>query len=137
MRRVDVIATDEFKAWYDSLDDGDESAVYRSVELLSQAGVVLGHPHSSKINGSKHSGMRELRVQSQGEPIRIFYIFSEEQNAVLLLGGNKTGNDRFYAEFVPVADQIYDRYVEERRPIIEAAKKVKESQAAKKKAPKK
>ena len=42
---------------------------------------------------------------------------------MLLIGGDKTGSDRFYEEMVPVADKIYDQYLEERRPIVDAAKK--------------
>jgi hypothetical protein len=31
----------------------------------------------------------------------------------LLIGGDKTGNDRFYDEFCPVADRIYDEHLAE------------------------
>jgi hypothetical protein len=33
--------------------------------------------------------------------------------AVLLIGGDKTGDDRFYDIYVPLADSIYDQYLEE------------------------
>ena len=33
--------------------------------------------------------------------------------AILLLGGDKTGNDRWYDEHVPIADTLYDEYVRE------------------------
>jgi hypothetical protein len=29
-----------------------------------------------------------------------------------LIGGNKPGNDRWHDEFVPVADRLYDAYLE-------------------------
>ena len=32
--------------------------------------------------------------------------------AILLIGGDKTGNDRWYEEFVPIADALYDRHLE-------------------------
>ena len=35
--------------------------------------------------------------------------------AILLIGGDKTGNDRWYEQFVPLADQIYDRHIEQLR----------------------
>ena len=59
--------------------------------------------------------MRELRVQHQGRPFRIFYAFDPRRTAVLLIGGDKTGNDRWYEQFVPLADQIYDRHIEQLR----------------------
>ena len=74
-------------------------------------GVALGHPHSSAVAGSKHGHMRELRVQHQGRPFRVLYAFDPRRIAILLIGGDKTGNDRWYEEFVPRADRIYDAHL--------------------------
>ncbi len=57
--------------------------------------------------------MRELRVQSGGNPFRIFYAFDPRRAAILLIGGDKTGQDRFYEEFVPIADRLYDEHIAE------------------------
>lgn len=57
--------------------------------------------------------MRELRVQSKGNPLRVFYAFDPRRTAILLIGGDKTGNDRFYGQYVPVADELYDAYLKE------------------------
>jgi hypothetical protein len=57
--------------------------------------------------------MRELRSQYAGRPLRTFFVFDPRRVAILLIGGDKTGNDRFYNEFVPLADKIYDRYLPE------------------------
>ena len=46
--------------------------------------------------------MRELRVQSGGRPIRVFYAFDPRRMAILLIGGDKTGDDRFYDEHLDV-----------------------------------
>jgi len=73
----------------------------------------LRFPHSSGINDSKHTHMRELRVQSGGNPIRVFYAFDPTRSAILLIGGDKTGNDRFYDEYIPVADKLYDEHIEQ------------------------
>jgi hypothetical protein len=67
-------------------------------------GPELPFPHSSGIEGSKHGHMRELRVQSKGRPIRILYAFDPRRSAILLIGGDKTGDKRFYERLVPVAD---------------------------------
>ena len=55
--------------------------------------------------------MRELRVQHAGRPYRILYAFDPMRAAVLLMGGDKTGDDRWYQEFIPVADSLYDAHV--------------------------
>jgi len=57
--------------------------------------------------------MRELRVQSGGNPFRIFHAFDPRRAAILLIGGDKTGQDRFYEEFVPIADRLYDKHIAE------------------------
>ena len=59
--------------------------------------------------------MRELRAQSHGRPLRVFYAFDPRRTSILLIGGNKSGNDRFYEEYVPVADNLYDEHLEELR----------------------
>jgi hypothetical protein len=59
--------------------------------------------------------MRELRVQSGGRPIRVFYAFDPRRSAILLIGGDKTGDDRFYDRMIPVADRLYDTHIEEIR----------------------
>lgn len=57
--------------------------------------------------------MRELRIQSKGKPIRIFYAFDPKRDAILLIGGDKTGDKRFYKRMIPIADRLYDTYLEE------------------------
>jgi hypothetical protein len=83
------------------------------VTLLETRDVRLGFPHSSGIKGSRHNHMRELRIQSGGKPIRVFYAFDPLRMAILLIGGDKTGDGRFYEIFVPIADALYDAHLEE------------------------
>jgi len=56
--------------------------------------------------------MRELRVQHKGRPYRILYAFDPHRVAILLLGGDKTGNDRWYQENIPMADKLYDQHLQ-------------------------
>ena len=89
-------------------------AVAASVGRLEAFGVRLGFPPSSQIKGARHA-LRELRVQSGGRPLRVFYVFDPKRDAVLLLGGNKTGDDRFYETMVPKADAIFEVYLAEQK----------------------
>jgi|CZCB01.1.fsa_nt_gi hypothetical protein len=52
--------------------------------------------------------MKELRVQHKGRPIRILFAFDPRRTAILLIGGDKTGNDRWYEDYVPLADKLYE-----------------------------
>jgi len=105
--------TDEFHEWWDGLIDREQDDITAVVGLLEELGPSLGYPHSTSIETSRHGVMRELRVQSGGQPIRVFYAFDPRRSAILLIGGLKTGNSRFYERFVPIADSIYDEYLAE------------------------
>jgi len=90
-------------------------------DLIEGMKLVLAHergphppfPYSSRVNGSRHAVMRELRVQHQGRPYRVLYVFDPRRVAILLLGGDKTGDDRWYERNVPLADRLYDNYLAE------------------------
>jgi hypothetical protein len=109
----EVEYTDEFEEWWNSLTENEQSEVQASVKLLSALGPGLKFPHSSGITQSKHSRMRELRTQCEGRPLRTLYAFDPRRVAILLISGDKTGNDRRYDEFVPKADRIYDQHLQE------------------------
>ena len=111
----EVEYTDEFGQWWQELSEGQQDAVAARVELLMEYGPNLPYPYSSDIRGSRHGVMRELRAQSGGRPLRVFYAFDPRRTLILLIGGDKTGNDRFYEEYVPVADSLYDEHLEELR----------------------
>ena len=111
----DVEYTNEFGEWWEVLSEGEQDAVDRYVLMLMEAGPHLGHPYSSGIESSRHSHMRELRIQYRGEPYRLFYAFDPRRAAILLIGGCKTGDKRFYEKMVPIADDLYDTHLEELR----------------------
>ena len=108
----EVEFTDEFGAWWDSLSAEEQESARTSVNLLREFGPTLPFPHSSGISGSRHSHMRELRIQHAGRPYRVLYAFDPTRTAILLIGGDKTGNDRWYEEFVPQADRLYDEHLD-------------------------
>lgn len=108
---IEVVVTPEFEAWYEALNEADSDAVHRVVDLLEARGVTLEHPYSSAIRGSRYA-LRELRIQAPGRPLRVLYAFDPRRQAVLLLGGDKTGDDRFYETVVPRAERLWERYLE-------------------------
>jgi len=109
----DVEGTHDFDEWFDGLTEGERGAVIHVVDMLQDDGPALPFPWSSKIKASRHAHMRELRVQHEGRPIRILYAFDPRRTAILLLGGDKTGDDRWYKRNVPLADTLYDVYLRE------------------------
>ena len=109
---VEVLGTNEFESWFLELSAADTDAVVRVVGLLEAKGLALGFPYSSAIVGSRYA-FRELRVQSAGHPLRIVYAFDPKRQAVLILGGDKTGDSRFYEWMIPRAEAIWESYLRE------------------------
>jgi len=108
-----VAGSDEFVAWYNDLDEGESDSVDVAVGLLEEYGPLLGRPHADVIRQSRYPNMKELRVQHEGRPYRILFAFDPRRSAYLILGGDKTGDDRWYEIAVPKADEIYARYLAE------------------------
>ena len=113
MKEWEVEYTDEFGAWWQTLSEEEQVDMAAAVELLEARGPQLPFPFSSGIRGSRHSHMRDLRVQHHGRPYRVFYAFDPRRVAILLIAGDKTGRDDFYDYYVPRADLLYDDHLGE------------------------
>ena len=103
--------TDGSGTWWDDLTEAKQISVAADVGKLEDRGPTLPYPFSSGITGSRHGHLRELRVQSGGRPLRIVYAFDPRRAAILLIGGDKTGDDRFYDRMIPIADDLYDEHL--------------------------
>lgn len=106
----EVEFSDEFGRW-EGLNAAEQKSVDFTVSLLQEIGPTLRMPHSSGIEMSRHSHMRELRIQHEGRPYRVLYAFDPRRTAILLIGREKTGRSRWYEEYVPRADRIYDEHL--------------------------
>jgi hypothetical protein len=120
----EVEYTNEFERWWDGLTEEEQDKIDSAVGLLERLGPNLDFPHSSGVN-SRQKHMRELRVQIHGNPFRILYAFDERRAAMLLIGGDKTGEKRWYDMHIPIAERLYDEHVAEleRLRVAEEAKK--------------
>jgi hypothetical protein len=116
------------EAWWNTLSMDEQVEIDAKVRLLQERGPVLPRPHSDVIVQSKHANMKELRgrvAQPGGGPreLRVLYAFDANRTAILLIGGDKTGDPGWYDQFVPIADALFDKHLEE----IERARKKKET----------
>ncbi len=109
----EVEYTDEFGSWWDTLSEEEQISIDAVVRLLERFGPALGYPYSSAIQTSRHSNLRELRIQHGGRPLRALYAFDPRRTAILLIGGDKTGKDNWYKSYVPVADRLYDEHIDQ------------------------
>jgi hypothetical protein len=111
--KVEVEYSDEFEEWWNDLSETEQSAVEGYVSMLEEFGVSLGFPYSSDIKGTKLTQLRELRPQHKGRPLRVLYAFDPRRMAILLIGGDKTGNSKWYDEAIPIAERIYEDHIEQ------------------------
>ncbi len=58
--------------------------------------------------------MKELRVQNKKRLFRLFFVFDPDRKAILLAGGDKRGDKRFYQRMIPVADKRYEEYLQKK-----------------------
>jgi len=111
----DVEVTDQFVEWWSTLTDDQREAVTARVDLLGERGPDLGRPVVDRIQSSRHQTMKELRAAKDGA-IRVLFSFDPRRRAILLLGGDKSGEwNKWYEWAVPLADDLYDEYLEELR----------------------
>lgn len=105
---------DQFGEWFEGLDEKTQDAINGAIVLLERRGPGLGRPYVASIKTSKHSQMKELRPPRAN--IRILFAFDPRRAAILLLGGDKSHRwQSWYREAVPLADRLYDEYLEELR----------------------
>ena len=101
----------EFERWFEVQDDSLQDSIAFAVGLLKERGPQLRRPYVDTLEGSRLSHLKELRVQHRGEPYRILYAFDLEREALLLVGGNKVGDKRWYKRMIPVAEAIFERHL--------------------------
>ena len=105
-----VVTTDEYEAWYRNLHATEQAAIINVVTKLRVLGYELGAPHSSALEGTDLP-LRELRPKQGRSPLRIVYAFDPARQAVLLIGGDKAGDPKFYRRIVAAAERIWSEYL--------------------------
>jgi hypothetical protein len=108
----DVEVTDEFRAWWSTLTEDQQDIVQPAVEALAEVGPTLGRPLVDTLRDSRHTNMKELRPRPGN--LRVLFAFDPRRTAILLIGGDKTGQWRaWYTRTIPLADDLYDDYLKE------------------------
>lgn len=82
-----IKTTDTFDRWFASLNDTDRVSVLAALLVLREKGPGLSRPYADTVRGSRYSNMKELRIQSRGEPIRAFFAFDPTRTGIVLCAG--------------------------------------------------
>ena len=107
----EVEFTGEFEDWWGSLSEDEQEVISAKVDLLEERGPALSRPHADVIASSRHANMKELRGKVSERHLRVLFAFDPRRAALLLIGGDKTDNPKWYEEFVPIADDLLDRHL--------------------------
>ena len=113
MKEWTIIYRPPYSTWFAKCSEELQNEILANLEVLKTMGPNLGRPRVDHIKGSTHQNMKELRVQFKGDPVRILFAFDPDRRAVLLLGGAKTGDDRWYRKNIPLADQDFTLHLQE------------------------
>jgi hypothetical protein len=109
----EVEYTDEFGAWWATLEEAVQEAVAHDVTVLEQVGPGLGRPTVDTLAASRFPNTKELRTTCGKQVIRILFAFDPRRCAILLIGGDKTGDASFYEWIIPMADRLYQDHLHE------------------------
>ena len=113
----EVRVTDEWLAWFQTVDHDSQALIVDAIDRLADAGPSLGRPLVDRVKGASVHNMKELRPGSSGRSeIRILFVFDPYRSAILLVGGDKAGDwQGWYRRTIPQAEQLYEQYLKERR----------------------
>ncbi len=107
----DLQLDEDFAAWLDGLDADLRTEIIAHANLLREHGPQLGRPYVDTLEGSEFTNMKELRVQFRRDPWRILFAFDAQRSAILLVGGNKRGDKRWYKKHLPIAEERFRRHL--------------------------
>jgi hypothetical protein len=116
MEEWEIQVTNEFLGWVDSLDRKSKGLVVDAIDRLAADGPGLGRPLVDRLAGSQIHNLKELRPGSGGRSeIRIVFVFDPWRSAILLVGGDKSGDwSGWYQRAIPRAEVLYAEYMKER-----------------------
>ena len=107
-----IIFHPAFRDWLYEQEEEVQDSILAGLGLLKQEGPLLGRPYVDTLQGSQYPNLKELRVQHAGEPWRILFGFDPIRQAIILVGGNKTGDKRWYKKNIPIAEQRFTKHLE-------------------------
>lgn len=108
-----VYRTQEFKDWFDQLDLKLKEAILKDILILSTYGPSLSRPYVDTLKGSKYSNLKELRTKIKGNYFRIIFAFDPERDIILLVGGDKSNDKKFYTKMILKAELLFTEHLKD------------------------
>jgi hypothetical protein len=121
----------EYENWRDGQEEGLQDEAAAQLDVLKKFGPTLGRPRVDTLKDSSLPNLKELRFFYKGAPIRILFAFDPKQQGVIILGGDKSGDKRWYKRNIPIAERLYAAQLEKQKK--EDEEKPKQEKARKEK----
>jgi hypothetical protein len=108
-----VILVGEVEDWFFGLDPKTADLVAAAINNLEESGPTLGRPLVDRVHDSNLHNLKELRPGSAGDSeVRILFAFDPQRQAVLLVGGDKSGRWKdWYKESIPLAEERFEAWI--------------------------
>ncbi|MBX9723620.1 MAG: type II toxin-antitoxin system RelE/ParE family toxin [Candidatus Obscuribacterales bacterium] len=110
-----LIYLDHYENWLNEQEEELQDEAFAQLEVLKKFGPTLGRPRVDTLKSSKLANLKELRFFFKGAPIRILFAFDPKKQGVIMLGGDKTGDNRWYQRNIPIAEKLYAAHLEKQR----------------------
>ena len=112
-----IVVVEPVRSWLHELRHSDRrtlTLISAAVDALVVEGPALGRPLVDTVRGSKLANLKELRPGSAGtSEVRLLFVFDPVRQAVLLVGGDKSGNwQGWYRTAIPVAEAAYAEHLQ-------------------------
>lgn len=102
--------TPEAENWMRGLSERERSHLRTAFEALEARGPALPRPLADRVKESRYHHMKELRPPRGNN--RVLFAFDPNRRAVILLGGDKTGQwNKWYRTNIPRADRLYEGHL--------------------------
>jgi hypothetical protein len=101
----------EFADWWRGLPAEAQQAISHDMRLLALRGPLLCRPFADSVRGSRFPNMKELRTMHLGRQYRTFFAFDPRRRAIVLVGGDKSGDARFYERLIARADALFAEHL--------------------------
>lgn len=107
----EVLFDDDFFIWFQNQEEKLKKEILVNTILLEKLGPHLGRPKVDTIKGTSIGNLKEIRIQYKGDPWRILFAFDPKRRAILLIGGNKSCNERWYKTNIPIAEERFSNHL--------------------------
>jgi hypothetical protein len=105
----------KFEKDFEEFSEPVQDEIVHLSDLLEEFGPLLTRPWADTLKGSSYANMKELRFNADNGVWRVAFAFDPEQNAILLIAGDKTGTNekRFYRSLIKKADKLFGEHLED------------------------